>query len=127
MASLADRITKPEGDQGSGDATQQSSNTPTTMTTPPPADTTQATSSSWADEAEDEATDASAAPTEVKVKAEKDTSSLSGAQTDGAGEEMGGEQGIIEPSYAVDLKLADLQADPNDPLYSVKSFEQLGL
>jgi hypothetical protein len=34
---------------------------------------------------------------------------------------------LIQNRYEVDVKLLDLQADPNSPLYSVKSFEELGL
>jgi ATP-dependent RNA helicase DDX19/DBP5 len=34
---------------------------------------------------------------------------------------------LIQSTYEVKVKLADLQADPNSPLYSVKSFEELGL
>ena len=34
---------------------------------------------------------------------------------------------LISSTYEVQVKLADLQADPNSPLYSVKSFEELGL
>ncbi|KAI5952740.1 DBP5 [Candida jiufengensis] len=34
---------------------------------------------------------------------------------------------LISNKYEVQVKLADLQADPNSPLYSVKSFEELGL
>lgn len=34
---------------------------------------------------------------------------------------------LIQNDYEVKVKLADLQADPNSPLYSVKSFEELGL
>lgn len=34
---------------------------------------------------------------------------------------------LIDSTYEVKIKLADLQADPNSPLYSVKSFEELGL
>jgi ATP-dependent RNA helicase DDX19/DBP5 len=34
---------------------------------------------------------------------------------------------LIQSTYEVQVKLADLQADPNSPLYSAKSFEQLGL
>lgn len=34
---------------------------------------------------------------------------------------------LIQSLYEVKVKLADLQADPNSPLYSVKSFEELGL
>ncbi|CAZ84903.1 unnamed protein product [Tuber melanosporum] len=35
--------------------------------------------------------------------------------------------GLNEPEYEVAVKLADLQGDPNSPLYSVKRFEDLGL
>ncbi|KAI9669944.1 MAG: RNA helicase required for poly(A+) mRNA export [Alyxoria varia] len=51
-------------------------------------------------------------------------SELSSAQTDGANEKMGG-SGLQEPEFDVHVKLADIQADPNNPLYSVKSFEEL--
>ncbi|OZJ03424.1 hypothetical protein BZG36_03583 [Bifiguratus adelaidae] len=34
---------------------------------------------------------------------------------------------LIENSNEVEVKLADLQADPNSPLYSAKTFEELGL
>lgn len=35
--------------------------------------------------------------------------------------------GLDEPQYEVAVKLADLQGDPNSPLYSVKKFEDLGM
>jgi ATP-dependent RNA helicase DDX19/DBP5 len=34
---------------------------------------------------------------------------------------------LIKSSYEVKVKLADLQADPNSPLYSIRSFDELGL
>ncbi|CAH2445781.1 RNA helicase [Komagataella phaffii CBS 7435] len=34
---------------------------------------------------------------------------------------------LIKSTYEVKVKLADLQADPDSPLFSVKSFEELGL
>lgn len=37
------------------------------------------------------------------------------------------EPSLIKSTYEVKVKLADLQADPNSPLYSAKSFEELGL
>ncbi|CAK9439054.1 uncharacterized protein LODBEIA_P32780 [Lodderomyces beijingensis] len=37
------------------------------------------------------------------------------------------ESNLIDNRYEVEVKLADIQADPNSPLYSVKSFEELGL
>ncbi len=47
-------------------------------------------------------------------------------QIDGATEPFGGSQ-LQEPEYQVEIKLADMQADPNNPLYSASSFDQLGL
>ncbi|KAF2858399.1 P-loop containing nucleoside triphosphate hydrolase protein [Piedraia hortae CBS 480.64] len=35
--------------------------------------------------------------------------------------------GLREPEFDVNVKLADLQADPDNPLYSVKSFQDLNL
>lgn len=37
------------------------------------------------------------------------------------------ESNLIQNRHTVQVKLADQQADPNSPLYSVKSFEELGL
>jgi ATP-dependent RNA helicase DDX19/DBP5 len=34
---------------------------------------------------------------------------------------------LVQNRYEVAVKLQDLQADPNSPLYSVKAFEELGL
>ncbi|KAI9280679.1 P-loop containing nucleoside triphosphate hydrolase protein [Sporodiniella umbellata] len=38
-----------------------------------------------------------------------------------------GEENLIKSTHTVQVKLADQQADPNSPLFSVKSFEELGL
>jgi len=81
---------------------------------------------SWADETS-AATDSGSQPAAVKAEAEKDTSSLANAQTDGATEALNGGSGIYEPSYEVNVKLSDLQEDANNPLYSIASFEDLGL
>ena len=35
--------------------------------------------------------------------------------------------GLIESAHNVEVKLADQQANESSPLYSVSSFEQLGL
>ncbi|KAI9730830.1 MAG: RNA helicase required for poly(A+) mRNA export [Cirrosporium novae-zelandiae] len=58
----------------------------------------------------------------------KPSSDLTIAQQDGAADGQGG-SGLHEPEYEVDVKLSDLQAnaDPNNPLYSIKSFKDLGL
>lgn len=37
------------------------------------------------------------------------------------------ESNLIKSTFEVKVKLADLQADPNSPLFSVKSFDDLGL
>ena len=48
------------------------------------------------------------------------------AQTDGASEmQMGG--ALLEPEFDVNVKLNDLQADPHNPLFSVKNFQDLHL
>nr|POF08157.1 atp-dependent rna helicase dbp5 [Quercus suber] len=58
----------------------------------------------------------------------KDTSSdLSRAQTDGATELLGGSDGLDEPAFDVKITLSDLQDDPQNPLYSVKTFDELNL
>ncbi|KIR81409.1 ATP-dependent RNA helicase DBP5 [Cryptococcus gattii EJB2] len=36
-------------------------------------------------------------------------------------------EGLITSTFQVEVKLADLQGDPNSPLYSVQSFKQLNL
>lgn len=44
-----------------------------------------------------------------------------------APQDAAGNADLQEPDYSVEVKLSDLQADPNNPLFSVKSFEDLGL
>ena len=56
----------------------------------------------------------------------KANDSLATSQLDGSSEAQGGSK-LEEPEYDVSVKLSDMQADPNNPLYSVKSFEELGL
>jgi ATP-dependent RNA helicase DDX19/DBP5 len=45
---------------------------------------------------------------------------------DGAGIPQGGSE-LADRGYEVHVTLADLQADPNNPLYSVKDFRDLKL
>jgi ATP-dependent RNA helicase DDX19/DBP5 len=45
---------------------------------------------------------------------------------DGASTQQYG-SGLEEPEYEVEVQLADLQADPNNPLFSVKEFKDLQL
>lgn len=47
-------------------------------------------------------------------------------QTDGATEAQFGSS-LLEPEFDVNVKLNDLQQDPNNPLYSVKEFRDLNL
>jgi hypothetical protein len=53
------------------------------------------------------------------------TASPSTEETDKEAKEQ--ETNLIKSRYEVAVKLQDMQADPNSPLYSVKSFEELGL
>lgn len=66
-----------------------------------------------------------AAPEEVAPeKAEEE--SVAAAQVDGSSVPANGNP-LQEVEYKVEVKLADLQADPNNPLFSAKSFEELKL
>lgn len=47
-------------------------------------------------------------------------------QVDGAVPEGNG-PALADTKFNVEVKLADLQADPNNPLFSAKSFEDLQL
>ena len=77
----------------------------------------------WADDVEESVTKSQA---ETTTDAAKDPSSVESAQKDGANAFLNG-SGLDEPAFDVNVKLADLQADPNDPLYSVQQFEDLNL
>ena len=86
---------------------------------------------SWADDV-NSPVDANDTATEVAKPKESDPakvkeSDLAKAQVDGATEFQNGSSSIYEPTYDVDVKLSDVQADPNNPLYSIKSFDELGL
>ncbi|KAI9717655.1 MAG: RNA helicase required for poly(A+) mRNA export [Candelaria pacifica] len=79
---------------------------------------------SWADEVA-----SPVAPNPDPVSATQEAlskSTLDDSQTDGGTEVQGGGS-LHEPDYSVEVKLSDIQADPNNPLYSVKSFDELGL
>lgn len=51
---------------------------------------------------------------------------LADAQTDGAPPAQNG-SGLQDAEYDVQVKLSDLQQDPNNPLFSAKTFEELQL
>lgn len=53
-------------------------------------------------------------------------SDLASAQGDGTFNAPGGDF-IQDPEWDVEVKLKDLQADPDNPLYSIKSFNDLQL
>lgn len=55
-----------------------------------------------------------------------DIGSTEEKKDDGAGVAAQGSS-LQEPEFDVEVKLSDLQADPNNPLFSVKRFEDLGL
>ncbi|KAL2002261.1 hypothetical protein VTN02DRAFT_342 [Thermoascus thermophilus] len=98
--SLEDRITKPSGTNATAqDQSKQS----------------------WADEVSSAETS-----TAKDAGAEKPAEEAAISQDDGAPSELGGTN-LHEPEYTVQVKLSDLQADPNNPLYSAKTFEELGL
>lgn len=100
--SLSDRISKPDTPNPAADAFQPKSGT------------------SWADEVASPATEIPSNPIESAE------SSDAIPQVDGATQPFGGST-LQEPDYQVEIKLADMQADPNNPLFSATSFEQLGL
>ncbi|KAF3491082.1 ATP-dependent RNA helicase DBP5 [Arthroderma uncinatum] len=59
-------------------------------------------------------------------KTEEASGTVEDAQTDGTTVRTGASQ-LRDSEYTVNVQLSDLQADPNNPLYSIKSFEELGL
>jgi ATP-dependent RNA helicase DDX19/DBP5 len=67
-------------------------------------------------------TPASAAATQPK----EPESDVASAQVDGAAPPMGGST-LHEPQYDVEVKLSDIQGDSTSPLFSITSFEELGM
>jgi len=65
-----------------------------------------------------------AAPPVEETPAEE--SSVEQAQVDGSGPAGNGAT-MVETEFNVEVKLADMQADPNNPLFSAKTFEELKL
>lgn len=56
-----------------------------------------------------------------------DKSKQLGGQVDGAPESLGGSQLLDLQQFEVEVKLSDIQGDVNSPLFSVSSFEELGV
>ncbi|KAJ4409353.1 RNA helicase required for poly(A+) mRNA export [Didymella pomorum] len=88
---------------------------------------------SWADAAEEEATAKKTSaetpaetPAATTTEAPAEESSLAQAQVDGSGPPGNGSN-MVETEFNVEVKLADMQADPNNPLFSAKTFEELKL
>ena len=52
--------------------------------------------------------------------------SIASAQADGASVPMHGSS-LHDTEYDVEVKLSDIQAQEGDPLYSISSFEELGM
>ena len=75
--------------------------------------------------AETPAETAAETPTEVPAESTQE-SSVADAQVDGSGPPGNG-SAFAESEFKVEVKLADRQKDPNDPLFSAKSFEELKL
>lgn len=113
-SSLEDRISKPTTSNG------------TNVSAEPTAPKDAATIGSWADDVASPVVANTDSPLGLKTETTAKGSSSSIPQTDGAGEELGGSN-LQEPEYDVEVKLSDIQADPNNPLYSIKSFNELGL
>lgn len=137
-SSLADRLTKVDGSK----FISPKVNTDDVKEPTPSQDTDG--SGSWADEVEtpvkaDAEPIAASATLQLEgslAKAQLDGSghnrsqdekTLLKAQFDGATDLQQGSPLHGEPSYNVDVKLSDVQADPNNPLYSIKNFNELGL
>jgi len=76
-------------------------------------------STSWADDTDEPV---NAQPTEQQQQSQQHQEQ----QMDGASEVQMGSS-LLEPEFNVDVKLNDLQADPNNPLFSVKNFSDLNL
>ena len=127
VPSLEDRITMPDTQETLSTATKEETTKPTSsegMNATAPS-FVPGQLGSWADDV-NSPRDANP-PAADPAKGQETEADLAEAQTDGAGQAGNGTAGIYEPSYDVDVKLNDIQADPNNPLYSVKSFEQLDL
>ena len=101
--SLSDRISVPLN------AASTAFTPATVSTTPGPSKST----GSWADEVASPVNDTG--------------SSLAKAQMDGSTLKSGGSALQDVEQFDVEVKLSDIQGDEKSPLYSVKSFDQLGM
>lgn len=76
-------------------------------------------------ESKSETKDSEAKESDTKSETKESEAKESAETTESESNEP--ETNLIKSSYEVKVKLADLQADPNSPLFSVKSFDDLGL
>ena len=111
MASLEERISKASLE----DAKKEPSKPSVDITATSAGDNSKV--QSWADEM----------ATPVQPSAVESKDDLAEAQVDGSSENQNGSAGTFEPTYNVEVKLSDVQADPNNPLYSTTSFEDEAL
>lgn len=102
LGSLADRISQPpkNADAPTGAAATDENKGKT----------------SWADEV-------SSPPAESP----KDVDKAQVDQVDGSTEHQGGSALLPAGEYEVEVKLSDIQGDTSSPLYSINSFEELGM
>ena len=120
--SFEDRLTFPDSKKSSG--------------TNPAATTFTPSKFNWADEV----TTPTQPDSDKKLGSEQEKKEAPPAQTDGAADDsleaaqkdgatgwMMGTEGLDEPEFDVNVKLSDLQDDPNNPLFSAETFEQLNL
>lgn len=79
-------------------------------------------------EAKDDKEDAKDTEEAAKEDTKEDTKEEAKEESkEGTKEEPSEDTNLIQTEYEVKVKLADLQADPDSPLYSAKRFEDLGL
>ncbi|KAI9778659.1 MAG: RNA helicase required for poly(A+) mRNA export [Peltula sp. TS41687] len=112
--SLADRITQPVPNATQANKAEVSASEPQTAPK----------TTSWADEVATPMLPTSD-PSKKEDGKERSADTSPRGQVDGAGVIKNGSH-LHDPDYEVEVKLSDIQADPNNPLFSVKSFEELG-
>jgi hypothetical protein len=121
-SSLADRISKPEPTSASGMSASATTFQPKS-------------GKLWSDETDSPISPLAEVPAAQPPATENSSTKIPTAepseppkmpQTDGATTPFNGST-LQESEYSVQIKLADLQADPNNPLYSVSTFEELNL
>lgn len=103
--SLADRISQP----------------PKNADAAKPGDSTSATASGAEDKAKTSWAD------EVASPVAESPSNVEKAQVDGSTQHQGGSALLPAGEYEVEVKLSDIQGDTSSPLYSISSFDQLGM